>query len=238
MPNHITNIIKTTPSVLAALKKGDTLVDFNALIEMPPGLHETTSEGHATSLAELLTGGINLTSRPTDILQGLKASNAINSITRDGGIKGFRDDESFENFIQMLRNYRAHGAFTWYEWAPEHWGTKWNAYEIKAVEGGIQFDTAWSAPHPVVLALASKFPEERIEHLWADEDIGSNLGHRVYKGGCPFDLTIPDPIDFALTLKGRDREYYRKNEETSLWEYYDPDDEVNSVLNEPSSSNT
>lgn len=41
----------------------------------------------------------------------------------------------------------------WYEWANEHWGTKWGTYQIKAfsLDGDaspilIKFQSAWSAP--------------------------------------------------------------------------------------------
>lgn len=75
----------------------------------------------------------------------------------------------------------------WYEWCCDNWGTKWNSYEPSVDEDGsdgkwiVWFDTAWSAPTPVIDALAMKYPGIRIDHRWADEDIGYNCGIRRYR---------------------------------------------------------
>lgn len=222
MPNHITNIIKASAPVIAALK-GESLVDFNSVIPMPESLKNVTCDGRAESLAKLLTGQINLQPKAGDFLAGLTLSNVIRDLSA-GGIKGFRTDEEFETFVTMLRNFRQHGHLTWYDWGCAHWGTKWNAYHSKDIAGGIQFDTAWSAPHPVLAAIAAKHPDERIEHSWADEDIGNNCGHTVYRLGATTKLPIEDPVDFALTLTGSDREYYRVSPTTGKWEYHDADE--------------
>ena len=46
-----------------------------------------------------------------------------------------------------------------------------------------RFETAWSNPEPIMLKLSEMYPEATIEHWWADEDMGSNDGYRVYRGG-------------------------------------------------------
>lgn len=47
-------------------------------------------------------------------------------------------------------------------WASEHWGTKWNAFDLdmQVSEDRIwfQFTTAWDFPTPVFEALAAEFP--------------------------------------------------------------------------------
>lgn len=220
MPNHITNKLKASPEVIAALNGPEAAVDFNSQIPMPPELR-ITADCAATNLAELITGQMELRPSSGNMLESLKLSNVIRDLTERGGINGFKTDQDFENFIQMLRNWRKHKALCWYDWACEHWATKWNAYDIETETDHVQFDTAWSAPHPVIAALAAKFPDERIEHQWADEDIGSNLGHRVYHFGAVTEIEIRDKIDFALTITGRDREYYRANPTTGLWEYHE-----------------
>ena len=56
------------------------------------------------------------------------------------------------------RNIRDFGAPTWYDWCISNWGTKWNAYgysedTIDYHDGDtLYFQTAWSAPHPVISA--------------------------------------------------------------------------------------
>ena len=47
------------------------------------------------------------------------------------------------------------------DWRRENWGTKWNAYDVarRDYEGTcVTFQTAWSPPIPVIVALAKRFP--------------------------------------------------------------------------------
>ena len=79
---------------------------------------------------------------------------------------------------QNLQNY---GSSTWYEWSIGNWGTKWNSYgyeEGRDYSGNdeLWFQTAWSAPHPIMHKLSEMFPDITIEHKWADEDVGANCG--------------------------------------------------------------
>jgi hypothetical protein len=223
MPNNITNILKAPPSVIAALSGPQGAVDFNSLIPMPAGLMDVEANCSATNLAELICGKANLSPGRGDLLGNLSLSNLLRDLNERRGVMAF-DDPQFENFIQLLRNHRAHGFFTWYDWAPEKWGTKWNAYDIEQRESGIKFETAWSYPRPVIQTLVARFPNERIEHLWADEDIGSNCGGITYYRGKEKALAISDPVDFALTVTGNDREYYRKNPTTGMWEFHDAEE--------------
>ena len=45
------------------------------------------------------------------------------------------------------------------------------------------FDTAWSNPGPIIRKLGELYPDRRVEHWWADEDVGYNTGHRVVENG-------------------------------------------------------
>ena len=52
------------------------------------------------------------------------------------------------------------GFADWYDWSIANWGTKWNAYDHQRLtDSAIYFETAWSAPTPVLEAMAAKFPE-------------------------------------------------------------------------------
>lgn len=94
------------------------------------------------------------------------------------------------------------------EWSITNWGTKWNAYGYE--EGTdysacdeLTFQTAWSAPHPILRKLSEMFPEIVFKHQWADEDIGMNCGERCYLGGEKIDEFIPEGIratEFALEV--------------------------------------
>lgn len=91
------------------------------------------------------------------------------------------------------------------DWNRENWGTKWDAYncDTSAVpEGILRFETAWAAPMPVFQKLIEKFPAERIELLWADEDLGSNLGHLLIESGNVAAVYLSD--DDTFTRKQRE----------------------------------
>ena len=44
----------------------------------------------------------------------------------------------------------------WYGWRNENWGTRSNSYEGQAQDEGISFNTAWSPPVGVIVALAKR----------------------------------------------------------------------------------
>lgn len=223
MPNHVTNRIYASDKVIKALSNGKELVDFAKIVPRPDDLESESIPLGAESLAEFVCGKVALNPSEDDLLGRLSLSN----ITRDlqcGGALAF-DDETFEMFIAMVRNIKKHGYAHCMRFATEKWGTKWNAYDIKEIPGCIEFQTAWAAPHPVIEALAEMFPEEKICHCWADEDIGSNLGKRTYSGKNYSEQEIDDGVDFALTLNESCREYYRKNSETGKWEHREDDRE-------------
>lgn len=60
----------------------------------------------------------------------------------------------------------------WSNWSRENWGTKWNAYQGRhGIENGIafiSFQTAWSAPYPVMAAFCNRF-QIPFEHRYYDE---------------------------------------------------------------------
>ena len=72
----------------------------------------------------------------------------------------------------------------WYYWRYEHWGTKWNSKELLVLDDDtIAFNTAWSNPEPIIYELARRYPDRTIDHWWADEDMGTNTGHRRWENG-------------------------------------------------------
>ena len=61
-----------------------------------------------------------------------------------------------------VNNLIRYGAATWYEWCIEHWGTKWNGYDLgegyPCEKNQLRFYTAWDAPHPVLQELSAVYP--------------------------------------------------------------------------------
>ena len=75
-----------------------------------------------------------------------------------------------------IDNILEYGDDTWYEWNCRHWGTKWNPTEGRLFDDELEFETAWSAPFPVIAALSRTFPKLVFTHEWADENLGFNCG--------------------------------------------------------------
>ncbi len=176
MPNHITNKIKAPSAVIVALLNDEGAVDFNKVIAFTGEFEWDGVSLHAEQMADIVTGK-ELDSNP--LIASLEAHNRSRANIKE------MNDECFEQFVQMLRNYRKCGFFHNMDFARQAWGTKWNAYsqDVDVDAGTAKFDTAWSCPRPVFIALSKLFPEAEIEVQFADEDLGSNCGQFTLKAG-------------------------------------------------------
>jgi hypothetical protein len=172
MPNHITTVIRCNLPVAAELLHRTTEEEQAKHVE-----EETVRRAEITKrtgreldypiqkLPEVYVDFAKIIPEPEDIFQG--GCNGQHPHPKEGG--GF---------------YSA----CWYNWNVEHWGTKWNAYdtEVSGTEGDravVQFDTAWAHPVPVIVALSQRFPDETLEVMYADEDLGYNLGAYTMRNG-------------------------------------------------------
>ncbi len=217
MPNHVANHIKfigepeRIKEVLEAIKNdeiGIGSIDFNKIIPMPDGLEieagSKTDRGlkaYKDFVAVLTFDGAN---KDIDLLNIPEEKENI-------FLKQRKDiaEEDWKLGRQAYKNILQYGTPTWYEWSISNWGTKWNAYSCSQFEetseecNKIFLNTAWSAPHPILNKLASMYPDLEIEHEWADEDFGQNLGRRIFKDGKEFDLYIPeiDKEAYELAMK-------------------------------------
>lgn len=177
MPNWITNKIKAPSHVIKAMLNAEGHLDFNTMAPFPgPAPLLDGVYGDAETAAEAVLG-IALSAHP--LLGALEAANR-----RDVNLKAMRED-SFEQFVSMLRNYRACGYLHDMDFARKVWGTKRNACrpEHDEASGTAQFETAWNCPEGVLVELSRRFPDEAISVEYADEDVGSNVGEFVLKGG-------------------------------------------------------
>lgn len=91
----------------------------------------------------------------------------------------FNGDLSEEDRLRCEKD----GIPNWYDWNVENWGTKWNSYSCHVESEKIfTFETAWSAPLPIMRQLGKMFPNVTFNYSWADEDTGFNCGHGTIKG--------------------------------------------------------
>lgn len=175
MPNWVTNEVKAPAHVIAAMVNEAGHIDFNKLLPFKGTFGWDGVIMDAETLAEKVLDA-PLDDHP--LVGALQADSRKRS-----SIKNLTDD-GFEQFIQMLRNHRSSGFMHQMDFARETWGTKWNACDQSMPAPGVaRFDTAWSFPEPVILALSALFPEETIQVRYADEDIGSNCGTVTFRAG-------------------------------------------------------
>lgn len=202
MPNHISNIltIEGEASLVAQIKsdiisvdaEGDIRhIDFNKIIPRPDSLDITSGSatdngiailkyraGDATKINEIM--GYQWATEfatPDDLIENLISSGRAN----------------LEEAQRALDNERLYGHRDWYSWSNANWGTKWNAYDsIQREDGSIYFQTAWSTPYPVMLALSAKYPEAIIKVRFADEDFGHNVGEYILQNGDVVEENVPE----------------------------------------------
>jgi hypothetical protein len=75
------------------------------------------------------------------------------------------------------------GFDNWYDWAYQHWGTKWNADEVIINDNQIEFNTAWNCSEPIFIKLSEMFPNVNFEVEFSDEDFGYNVGKfKLFEG--------------------------------------------------------
>ena len=67
---------------------------------------------------------------------------------------------------------KKYGSDNWYDWANEHWGTKWDVEDSDITddhEDGIvtySFETAWGPPEPIFNMLSGKYPDVHISWFY------------------------------------------------------------------------
>lgn len=191
MPNHVTNILKASPEVLASLVRNYTdeeVSDYNTTEDL-------AVERSSANLRTYIPKYRSVDEKVIDfsmVLPAPEINDPIYTAERTdygNGMVGW----SFDGFSPM-------------DWNRRVWGTKWNAYSQTINDDSLTFDTAWSHPEPVIHALSLKFPEEEISVQYADEDLGSNCGEYIIKNGEIIqstelgDHTDPTALDFASQL--------------------------------------
>lgn len=190
MPNHVRNKVKMTGIANLPLfttktdeytKEQFTFFDFNKLIPMPESLNIESGSSEDVAIEAVLR---KMSKRRFGFLSNKYGKMADDEYERRKKAYGKTDEELAKIGLQYISNKVLYGHTTWYDWSCENWGTKWNSYDNEQVDADtILFSTAWSNPEPIMLKLSEMYPEATIEHWWADEDMGSNDGRRVYRGG-------------------------------------------------------
>jgi Ferredoxin-like domain in Api92-like protein len=195
MPNHITNklVVNGTTDqksiIFQSIGSADDdneimQIDFRKIIPMPESL--MIESGSLGDMAYELLFGQKKKSFFLTIEETQKWFSELNSE---------RQKQAVDLALKYNDNIKNHGYPTWYDWSIENWGTKWNAYgqnDKRNTHSEIYFETAWSAPVPVIKKLSELFPHVEFELTYADEDTGSNAGILKFKNGNIENSYIPD----------------------------------------------
>lgn len=155
MPNWTTNNLVIHKDDLHLLVNEEGFVDFNLLRPQPPKLVTSAwSEDEAEHAKSIASG--------EDEREWLEVcSHPLAYELADGTSVSIEDpapDDWRTYGMLLLENERLYGSSNWYDWNTDHWGTKWNAcnqYVGDPDEEGyvlVTFDTAWSQPHPLMMA--------------------------------------------------------------------------------------
>ena len=209
MPNYIKNKLfisgENSQEVKNQIKAEERIIDFNKIIKMPDDLYIEIHSGIETTVKKLLNFPLN----KVPIIAALEKMNRKEA--KD--LQNLSEEEQ-KLAIKAIENYRKYGHIYWYDWAIDRWGTKWNAFETKDESDFISFETAWSTPFKVIIALSLKYPKNDFKIEYADEDIGSNCGSYSLRNGQIVTEYKPEgkeASDFALQIWGYNSEEYYAN---------------------------
>ncbi len=216
--------------LLKSVKGKDSILDFNRIIPMPESLNieaGSRTEKGLKAYKDFVYVYTFAGTEQKDLLNIPKEKEEVFLRAR----QDIRRDE-WELGKAAFQNEQKYGAATWYDWAREKWGSKWNAYQTERLEDNtIEFNTAWSNVKPVIIALSEKFPDIEMRYQWADEDIGSNIGDVTFKGGecienIDFEPCSKDAYEFAAEMWGVDlkAEGYVFDAKTGTYEWQDTDE--------------
>jgi hypothetical protein len=167
----------------------------------------------------------------------VKIKDTVNGVMKWPEYEGESFEEVQSSLVEMgkqyLNNVLEYGSTTWYDWRISQWNTKWAGFDFDEYEGGntIAFSTAWSPPTPIIEKLSELYPEVIINHQWADEDLGYNVGEAEYNENEQVSLYIPtggsrEAYEMAASIQGFDlAEYgYQLSDDGSTYEYVEEND--------------
>lgn len=221
MPNHVTNHLEITGEIdqvnlLIKTVGGGTQAEYGKAIPCPFDFEKILPS--PKEFEGVQSGGCKIGEEYVTIWR-----------TNENGENVKISEKEIAGWMQK------YGATNWYEWHVQNWGTKWSAYDMDRefslssnkdgqIKATIRFNTAWSAPHPVIEKLSEMFKELEISLTWADEDTGQNVGTMVFSGGETIEEDIPEggskwAFEVAFRLNPDSEDWYMWDEETQTYIY-------------------
>lgn len=195
MPNHVTHrmtIKGPTADVAACIERHiptDPVnksrdLDFNTVVPMPEIIKGTESSSTVEYGVWVLTGEYKYGSPLGTLFAekfGIHSREDMRSYL-DNNYEGAM--AKAERAVQAMAET---GHANWYDWSLANWGTKWGAYRTEIVEEAgaravVKFETAWSVPEPVLLALSALWPSLEFRVVAFDDGWGFAYDAVIRKG--------------------------------------------------------
>ena len=194
MPNWVQNNIKFSGDE-AEIKKmleeikddeiGFGSIDFNKIIPMPESL--VIESGSRTNKGiEMVRQYLENVPEELKGKEGTYEEFVEDMRNHSAEISDEEEKKIWDLGVTAVDNLYRYDAPTWYEWCCENWGTKWNACSCNETDENVKsisFQTAWSAPIPIIQKLSEMYPNIELTLEFADEDLGHNCGEIKFKNG-------------------------------------------------------
>ena len=172
MPNYCYNNLRFEDEAACAkaraiMESEERPFDFEKIRPMPESLRMESGTITRNAVVWYLTDGgrnddVEIDPKYMDIpvsvpgiVKGVRRSLEAGTM-RSIDSPALTSDDLMAMGAQYVSNVDEHGALTWYEWACENWGTKWNAMDASWGNDHVSFETAWAPPIPVLEDLAKE----------------------------------------------------------------------------------
>lgn len=165
MPNWVNNTIQCKKEILLKYVNEKGCLDFNKIIPMPESLILDECQPLQTqSVVCYRTKKFTIKLDDLNHYQERCCKELIEAV-QNGTCKEDLD-KMYLLGKRYIDNMRMYGAYTWYQWCIDNWGTKWNACHSDPIaKDSVDFDTAWSAPEPIFEKICELNPQEEITFI-------------------------------------------------------------------------
>ncbi len=105
-------------------------------------------------------------------------SSEVSNFGRDRGKVGELPQYVEDYAKRLVFKSTGHADDRWYDWRVNHWGTKWDAYDVVVTDDDpesveIEFNTAWSPPEPICAAIRDEYPDVSVS--WFYDEPGCEI---------------------------------------------------------------
>ncbi len=182
MADYVTSLIDITgaPARLAdfqATHLANGTFDFNTVHPMPPELEIESSSAVETGYAALYGDWREEVGRWMFKEPAKEFGFPFPLESREQVIRCLESFDCADMYLVPARAYHEnvqnYGHGDWYGWCTEHWGTKWNASDVRLLVAdehiSLSFVSAGSYPKPILKTLSLSYPELMFHVRYYDE---------------------------------------------------------------------